>query len=65
MLEDNTAREGGGAVFDVVDSGFGSLTFKDSHLHHNTSGKFETFPGVYYQRDGKDLPPAMVRSTVD
>jgi hypothetical protein len=65
VLEGNTAREGGGAVFDVVDSGWGSLTFEDSHLHHNTSGEFQTFPGVYYQLDGKDRPPKMIRSTVD
>jgi hypothetical protein len=65
VLEDNTAREGGGAVFDVVDSGWGALTFEESHLHHNTSGAFQTFPGVYYQLDGKDRPPVMIRSTVD
>lgn len=65
VLDGNTAREGGGAVFDVVDSGWGSLRFVDSHLHRNTSGEFQTFPGVYYQLDGKELPPRMIRSTVD
>lgn len=63
VLEDNIAREGGGAVFDVVDSGWGSLTFNESHLHHNTSGQFETFPGVYYDLDGHDRAPKMIRST--
>ena len=38
-------REGGGAVFDVVDSGWGALTFNQSHLSHNISGQFQTFPG--------------------
>ena len=61
----NSAREGGGAVFDVVDVGWGALTFDESHLHANASGRFQTFPGVYYQLDGKDLAPRMVASTVD
>jgi len=52
-------------VFDVVDSGWGSLTFDESRLHHNASGAFQTFPGVYYQLDGKDRPPAMIESTAD
>ena len=63
-LDGNTAREGGGAVFDVVDSGWGRLTFDESHLHANVSGRFQTFPGVYYDLDGKDRPPVMIRSTV-
>jgi hypothetical protein len=40
-----TAREGGGAVFDVIDSGYGAPTFGDSHLLGDTSGKFQTAPG--------------------
>jgi hypothetical protein len=63
VMDDNTAREGGGAVFDVVDSGWGALTFNQSHLHHNASGRFQTFPGVYYDLDGKDRAPVMIRST--
>jgi len=65
VLQGNTAREGGGAVFDVVDTGWGALTFNESHLHHNSSGAFETFPGVYYEIDGKDSRPVMIKSTVD
>jgi hypothetical protein len=64
-LADNTAREGGGAVFDVVDLGWGSLTFNQSQLRHNVSGKFETFPGVYYQIDGHDRAPRMINSTAN
>ena len=63
VMEGNTAREGGGAVFDVVNTGWGALTFNESHLHSNVSGKFETFPGVYYALDGKDAVPVMIRST--
>ncbi len=63
VMDDNSAREGGGAVFDVVDSGYGALTFNRSHLHHDVSGQFQTFPGVYYDLDGHDRPPSMIKST--
>lgn len=62
-MRGNTAREGGGAVFDVVDSGWGTLTFRDSHLIGESSGRFQTAPGIYYQRDGRDLRPTMIAST--
>jgi hypothetical protein len=62
-MDDNTAREGGGAVFDVVDIGYGSLTFQHCHLRRNVSGVFQTFPGVYYQIDGHDRPPTMISSS--
>jgi hypothetical protein len=65
IMDDNSAREGGGAVFDVVDTGWGSLTFNQSHLHHDISGRFQTFPGVYYEIDGHDRAPLMVNSTDD
>jgi hypothetical protein len=60
----NTAREGGGAVFDVVDRGWGALTFTQSRLRANHSGRFETFPGVYYALDGHDRKPRFIGSTV-
>jgi hypothetical protein len=63
IMDDNSAREGGGAVFDVVDTGWGALTFNESHLHNNISGKFQTFPGIYYEIDGKDTVPLLVKST--
>ena len=63
VMDGNAAREGGGAVFDVVDSGWGTLTFNESHLHNDTSGQFQTFPGVYYDMDGHDRPPVMIKST--
>jgi hypothetical protein len=65
IMRDNTAREGGGAVFFVVDSGWGTLTFNESTLHNNTSGEFQTFPGVYDNIDGHDGPPVMIHSTVN
>jgi len=63
VMADNVAREGGGAVFDVVNTGWGALTFHESHLHNNISGKFQTFPGIYYELDGRDTVPAMIKST--
>jgi hypothetical protein len=63
IMRDNTAREGGGAVFFVVDSGWGKLTFNESTLHNNTSGQFQTFPGIYDNIDGHDGPPVMIHST--
>jgi hypothetical protein len=63
IMHDNTAREGGGAIFYVVDSGWGKLTLNESHLHHDISGQFQTFPGIYDNIDGHDGPPVMIHST--
>jgi hypothetical protein len=63
VMHNNSAREGGGAIFDVVDSGWGSLTLNQSHLHTDKSGEFQTFPGIYYNLDGHDGPPIMIDST--
>ena len=63
VMDDDSAREGGGAVFDVVDTGWGALTFNQSHLQGDVSGQFQTFPGVYYDIDGHDTAPAMIKST--
>ena len=63
VMDNNSAREGGGAVFDVVDTGWGALTFNKSQLHNDISGKFQTFPGVFYEIDGKDRAPVMIKST--
>jgi hypothetical protein len=63
IMRNNSAREGGGAIFYVVDSGWGKLVLNRSHLHHNPSGQFETFPGIYDNIDGHDGPPVMIHST--
>jgi hypothetical protein len=63
IMHNNCAREGGGAIFYVVDSGSGELTLNQSHLHHNPSGEFQTAPGVYDNIDGVDGPPVMIDST--
>jgi hypothetical protein len=63
IMSNNTAREGGGAIFYVVDSGWGKLTLNESHLNHNPSGEFQTYPGIYDDIDGHDGPPVMIHST--
>ena len=65
VMDGNRAREGGGAVFDVVDTGWGTLTFEHSALHANPSGVFQTSPGVYYHVDGHDRTPTLRSSTAD
>jgi hypothetical protein len=63
IMRNNRAREGGGAIFYVVDTGWGTLTLNRSHLHHNPSGEFQTYPGIYDNIDGHDGPPVMIDST--
>jgi len=65
IMSDNTAREGGGAIFYVVDRGMGNVTLNDSHLHDNPSGRFETFPGFYGNIDLTHYVPVMINSTDD
>jgi hypothetical protein len=65
VMKDNSAREGGGALFDVVDTGYGAATFNDSELHHNVSGEFQTSPGVFYQVDLHDLVARRINTTVN
>ena len=59
----NGAREGGGAIFYVVDAGWGRLTLDESHLANNRSGEFQTYPGVYDDIDGHDGPPVVINPT--
>jgi hypothetical protein len=61
----NNAREGGGAVFFVVDGGPGTLTIENSTLHDNLSGQFQNAPGIFDSVDGHDVPPVMIHSTVN
>lgn len=63
LMCDNSAREGGGAIFYVVDSGWGQLTLDESHLAGNRSGEFQTYPGVYDDIDGHDGPPVVLHPT--
>jgi hypothetical protein len=65
LIRYNNAREGGGAVFFVVDNGAGTLTIENSTLHHNLSGQFQNAPGIFDSVDGHDVPPVVIHSTVN
>jgi len=62
-LRDNTAREGGGAIFFVSNDLTGSMTIDRSTLIHNPSQGFETagLPGIFFL--GKS-PPTVIDSTL-
>ncbi len=53
-VHDNTAREGGGAIFFVVDNNSGTLTLVNSNLYRNPSVVFWTrpYPGIYFRSSG-------------
>ena len=63
VIRNNSAREGGGAVFFVRDNNTGSLTIKNSTLHDNPSAVFWTrpFPGIFFHSTGH---PRVVDSTI-
>jgi len=64
IIRNDNAREGGGAVFFVVDNNHGTLTIRDSTLHHNPSGEFFTagFPGIFFHSSGR---PIVIASTIN
>ncbi len=64
VMRDNTAREGGGAIFFVVNSGGGTLTIDSSTLQANTSGAFQNAPGIFDSVNGKDTQPVEAGSKV-
>lgn len=63
IISDNTAREGGGAVFFVSNDRTGTMTVRGSTLKHNPSAGFETagLPGIFFLGA---KPPAISRSTL-
>ncbi|MGI9645131.1 MAG: hypothetical protein ACR2O6_07470 [Ilumatobacteraceae bacterium] len=50
IVTDNTANEGGGAIFFVSNNRTGELRISDSTLARNPSGRFETpgYPGIFF-----------------
>jgi hypothetical protein len=64
VLKDNTANEGGGAIFFVVDADGGTLTLDDSTLSGNPSGKFQNAPGIFDEVDSVLTQPIESGSTV-
>jgi len=64
VMRDNSAREGGGAVFFVVNAGGGTLKIEYSTLDGNPSGVFQNAPGIFDSVDGHDTAPVVVDSTI-
>jgi hypothetical protein len=64
VMRDNTAREGGGGIFFVVNSGGGTLTIDSSTLQGNTSGEFQNAPGIFDSVNGQDTQPVVTGSSV-
>lgn len=62
-IRDNTANEGGGAIFFVSNDRTGNMVIQDSTLCGNPSGEFETpgFPGIFVLASGD---PAVSGSTL-
>jgi hypothetical protein len=65
LMHYNYAREGGGGIFCVVNNNHGALTIKYSTLHHNPSGQFENAPGIFDSRNGHDVQPVVIHSTIN
>ncbi|MEU9886666.1 hypothetical protein [Sphaerisporangium sp. NPDC051011] len=63
VIQDNSAKEGGGAVFFVSNDRTGTLLIEDSALRRNRSAGFETkgYPGIFFLGAGR---PKIVRSTL-
>jgi len=64
VMRGNTAREGGGGIFFVVNYGGGALRIESSKLQHNPSGAFQNAPGIFDSVNGQDTQPVVVRSSI-
>jgi hypothetical protein len=63
-MRDNTAREGGGGIFFVVNSGGGTLRIESCTLQDNPSGQFQNAPGIFDSVNGQDTQPVVVSSSI-
>jgi hypothetical protein len=63
-MTDNTANEGGGAIFFVSNDGTGTLIIRDSFLSNNPSAGFETpgYPGIFVLTNN---PVQVTNSTIE
>ncbi|MHC1725966.1 MAG: hypothetical protein AB9866_08180 [Syntrophobacteraceae bacterium] len=63
-IENNRAREGGGAIFFVSNDRSGTLTIRSSRLRLNPSLGFETigYPGIFYLGNGD---PVVINSIIE
>jgi hypothetical protein len=64
VMRDNTAREGGGGIFFVVNSGGGALRIDSSTLQGNSSGEFQNAPGIFDSVNGQDTQPEVSGSSI-
>jgi hypothetical protein len=63
-MHGNTAREGGGGIFFVVNAGGGTLRIESSALRDNSSGAFQNAPGIFDSVNGQDTQPVVVGSSL-
>ncbi|MCY7402702.1 MAG: hypothetical protein LH477_17420 [Nocardioides sp.] len=61
VLSNNTAREGGGAIFFVSNDRTGTLTIRGSRLIDNPSEGFETLPGIFFLGASRTITDSVVR----
>jgi hypothetical protein len=61
IMRNNSAREFGGAIFDVVDFYWGTLTLRGCTLSDNPASPVRSIPGVYYEVDGKIIKPTVIK----
>jgi len=61
-MTDNTANEGGGAIFFVSNDRTGKLVIEKSVLRRNPSLGFETLPGIFVLADGD---PQVIDSVIE
>src|SRR5580704_15289426 len=59
IFRNNAAREFGGAIFDVVDFYWGTLTLKGCTLSDNPASPIRSVPGIYYEVDGHIKKPVI------
>jgi len=64
VIRGSTAREGGGAIFFVVNAGGGTLRIESSTLQGNPSGAFQNAPGIFDSVNGQDTQPVVVSSSI-
>jgi hypothetical protein len=64
LISGDHAREGGGAIFFVVNAGGGTLKIGYSTLRHNPSGRFQNAPGIFDSVNGHDTQPVVIHSTI-
>ncbi len=64
VIKNNTAREGGGAIFFVSNDNTGTLRIDDSTLRDNPSRGFETagYPGIFFHSNGRPVVAGSVLS---